>query len=450
MNNNKIIAIVAVVVIVVAGLGVAAYVATRDNSKATITLNAYGGDATFTWKLSGMADSVAYTGSITADKGDVLTVTATASDSTFLFWDDMSTGANSTDHTRTYAVTGNASLTAYMLSNDNTVVDARGRTTTIPNDIQSVFAIGPCSLEIVSFFDSVNKVKYLDGFSNGGERPSDLDRITSVMIKKLMQGIDSGHYISSAEGVVAANPDIIISDVVDRGQLDNYQAAVQIPVFAINADMEFNSAMFYYQLIALGKLFGEQDRAQELVDGILSMIGYISDNSSPVEGMSAYVCGMNFYTSGSFTRTSGNYLPFEYSKLNNVSPPSTAGVGAQPYEIDVQYVINANPNIIFIDGQGLKSTQQYIDDHIDTLQLIDAISNNNVYKTMVYKDWGTNWPNVLINIYYVASIVHPDLFTTKSFTDYANDVLQLFYPNTSVTYSDLANAQSGGGCGPAY
>lgn len=441
MNNNKIIAIVAVVIIVVAGLGVVAYMLTK-NDDATITIK---GSAQFTLERPGMTTPVTYANNdnITVKKGDVLTVTATSSDNTFLFWDDMSTAA-----TRTYTVTGNATLTAYMLSNDNTVIDARGRNVTIPDNISSVFAIGPCSLEIVSFFDSVNKVQYLDGFSNGGENPKDMDRITSVMIGDLMKSLNSSHRISSAEGVVQANPDIIVSDVVDRSQLDNYQSSVNIPVFAINADMEFNSAMFYYQLIALGKLFGEQSRAQELVDGILSKIDYITDNSSPVNGMSAYVCGMNFYTAGSFTRTSGNYLPFEYSKLNNISPPSTAGVGAQPYEIDIQHVINENPNIIFVDGQGLSSTLQYINDHTNTLKLIDAISDKKVYKTMVYKDWGTNWPNVLINIYYIASIVHPDLFSTESFESYANEILQLFYPDSTISYETLAGYQSGGGCGP--
>jgi hypothetical protein len=81
-----------------------------------------------------------------------------------------------------------------------------------------------------------------------------------------------------------------------------------------------------------------------------------------------------------------------------------------------------------------------------TLQLIEAISKGEVYKTLVYKSWGTNWINQLINVYYVASVMHGDEFEWD-FEDKANEIIQLFYPGTEITYSDIASAQSGGGCG---
>ena len=446
MKTNQIIAVIAVIIIIVAGLS-AAYVLTRSDSKPTVTLSAYpqAADVSFTWETSDMTAPVAYTGSITANVGDVMTITATSSNSTFLLWDDMSTGTDPVLHTRTFTVTGNVGLTAYFMPDGNTVTDARGRVVAIPDDINSVLAVKPCSLQLVSFFDAVNKVKFLDGTGNGGESFSDKDRTHTFIMSDLLSGlptVDTNNF----EAVNQTNADIIISSTIAVSDLDDYQAAVGIPVFAINADLEFNSPGMYYQLYALGKLFGEDQRAAELVKGILSLIDNITDNVSPVEGMKGYACGMNFYTQGTFLRTSGDYLPFIYSGLTNVSASSSAGVGAQPYNTDIESVIAANPQIIFIDGQGLDNTIQYIKDNIGTLQQIDAISSGQVYKTMVYKDWGTNWVNQMINIYYVASVVHPDLFSQVTFEDYANQIIQLFYPGTHVTYSDLANAQSGGEC----
>ena len=446
MKKIQIIAVIAVLIIIVAGIS-AAYVMTRDNSKPTVTLSAYpqAADVSFTWEKQGMDAPVAYTGSITADKGDVLTITATSSNSDFLFWDDMSAGADS-EHTRTYSVTGNATLTAFFMPDGNTVTDARGRVVTIPDTINSVFAALPCSLQLVSFFDAVNKVKYLDGTLSaaGGENFDDNDRSHTYIMSDLLSGLPKVD-TNNVESVIETHADIIINSTIDVSKLDDFQASVGIPVFAINADLEFNSPAMYYQLYALGKLFGEEQRAAELVNGILSMIGYITDNSSPVIGMTGYACGMNFYTPGSFLRTSGDYLPFIYSGLTNISASSSAGVGAQPYNTNIESVIAANPQIIFIDGQGLDTTVQFIKDN-PALQQIDAIKNGQVYKTMVYKDWGTNWVNVLINIYYVASVVHPDLFSQTSFEDYANQIIHLFYPHTDKTYEDLAGAQSGGLC----
>jgi hypothetical protein len=90
--------------------------------------------------------------------------------------------------------------------------------------------------------------------------------------------------------------------------------------------------------------------------------------------------------------------------------------------------------------------KSYIQTNYGTLKMIDAVSNGEIYKTMVYKNWGTNWLNQLINMYYVASIVHDGEFDWN-FEGKADEIIQLFYPGTNVKYADLAKAQAGGGCG---
>jgi len=335
----------------------------------------------------------------------------------------------------------------YMVTRDNstdgnTVVDARGRTVEIPDEINSILAMKSCSLELVSFFDAVNKVTYLDR----NESFTDTSRTHTYVMSDLLKDLPTVD-VSNQEAVAATGVDIIISSDISVSTLDDYQAKTGIPVFAINADVEFDSPVMYNQLLALGKLFGEEQRAQELVDGIKAMIGGIQDNVSPVEGMSGYACGMNFMGAANnpFLRASGDYLPFTYSMLTNVTASNPSGVGGQPYDTDQETVIAQNPQIIFIDGIGLSSAVDYIKANIGTLQLIDAISNGQVYNTMVYKDWGTNWVNQLINVYYVASIVHAGEFEW-TFDQKANEIIQLFYPGTTVTYSELANAQAGGEC----
>jgi ABC-type Fe3+-hydroxamate transport system substrate-binding protein len=58
---------------------------------------------------------------------------------------------------------------------------------------------------------------------------------------------------------------------------------------------------------------------------------------------------MNFFGAAPkpFERTSGDYLPFVYSKVGNAFP---SVIGKQPYNTDQETVIAKNPQIIFIDG----------------------------------------------------------------------------------------------------
>ncbi len=355
MNNNKIIAVVAVVIIVLAGIGIA-YVATRGNSV----------------------------------DGD-------------------------------------------------TITDARGREVVIPDEIDSILCIKSCSLQLVSFFEAVNKVQYIDI----NESFTDKNRTHTFVLSGLLQGLPVVDP-NDAEQVIAAEPDIIISSTVSISDLNNEQRKYGVPVFAINADVEFDSDIMFNQIIQLGKLLGEEERAQKIVDGIKSMIGDITDNVEPVEGLTAYSCGMMFFGPGTFLKTSGDYLPFIYSKVENVYPSVS---GKQPYLTDIETLVSKNPQMIFIDGTSLTSCLKYINDNMGILSAVDAIADWNVHKTMVYKDWGTNWLNQLINVYYVASVVHSGELDWE-FKDKADDIIQLFYPGTDVTYSDLANAQTGGGCGP--
>ncbi|MDR1690341.1 MAG: ABC transporter substrate-binding protein [Candidatus Methanoplasma sp.] len=332
---------------------------------------------------------------------------------------------------------------AYALTRDNGadggqyITDARGREVAIPDEIDSILAIKSCSLQLVSYFDAVKKVTHLD--INESFKGTD-SRTHTFVLNDLLSGLPVVDP-NDPEQVIRANVDIVISSTISVSDLDNEQNKYGVPVFAINADVEFDSDVMYDQIIMLGKLFKEEKRAENLVNGIKTMISSIWNNVGTVDER-AYVCGMNYYGPGGFLKTSGDYLPFEYSKLNNVYESVS---GKQPYNTDIETVVSKNPQIIFIDGGGLASAEKYIKDNARILERVDAVSNGNVYKTMVYKSWGTNWINQLINVYFVASVIHPDV--VGNFNEKANEIIQLFYPGTTVTYSDIANAQMGGGCG---
>ena len=94
----------------------------------------------------------------------------------------------------------------------------------------------------------------------------------------------------------------------------------------------------------------------------------------------------------------------------------------------------------------IESINEYIDSNT-RLNDVSAVKNSNIYSTMVYKCYGTNWDNQLVNVYYVASTINGNLYSWN-FEDKANEIIQLFYPGTTMTYSDIAAGQTGNGCEP--
>ncbi|MCX6651322.1 MAG: ABC transporter substrate-binding protein [Methanomassiliicoccales archaeon] len=324
---------------------------------------------------------------------------------------------------------------------DTTVTDSLGRTVEIPEEIDSIFCIGACSLRLVSYFDSVDKVQAIETAGTFNTR----DDQTYYLINK---GNFSAlpQVATTAESILQLNPDLVItSTATDTGTADNLQTQTSIPVYAINANLEFGDA-FYEQISSLGTLLGEQDRAAELNDGIADMIGEITSKATIASNMSAYACGMFYYGGSSFLKGSGDYLPFDYSNVTNAIGPAVNG---QPYVITLETLLAADPDYIYIDSIGLSSCIDSINGYIndDTgLDNVSAIQNDKIYSVMVYKCYGTNWENQLVNAYFVASKMNGGLYSWN-FEEKANEIIQLFYPDTTMTYSDIVDGQTGSGCG---
>jgi iron complex transport system substrate-binding protein len=321
-----------------------------------------------------------------------------------------------------------------------TVTDSLGRTVNIPQKTDSIFCIGACSLRIVSYFDSVDKVQAIETAGTFNTR----DDQTYYLINKAKFSA-LPQVATTAEAILALNPSVIITSTAeDATTADNLQTQTDIPVYVINANLEFGEA-FYDQITSVGTLLGEQERATELNEGIAGMISEITSKATTTSAEKAYACGMFYYGGASFLKASGNYLPFEYAKITNAIEPAANG---QPYVITLETLINANPDYIFIDSIGMNDSINSINGYIDTntgLNNVLAVKNNNIYSTMVYKCYGTNWDNQLINVFYIASTIKGELYSWN-FGDKANDVIQLFYPDTTMTYADIANGQTGNGC----
>ncbi len=321
-----------------------------------------------------------------------------------------------------------------------TVTDALGRTVNVPQKIDSIYCVGACSLRLVSYFDAVDKVQAVEAAGTFNTR----DDQTYYLINKAKFS-SLPQVAAAAEPILALNPSIIITSTAeDVTAADNLQSQTNIPVFVINANVEFGEA-FYDQITSLGTLLGEPNRATELNNGIAQMIDDITSKVTSASSEKAYACGMFYYGGAAFLKGSGNYLPFDYSKITNAIEPASNG---QPYIITLETLIAANPDYIFIDSIGLSDCITTINDYINSntgLDGVSAIEDGNLFSTMVYKCYGTNWDNQLINSYYIASTMNGDLYSWN-FEDKANEIIQLFYPGTTMTYSDIASGQTGTGC----
>ncbi|NLK25019.1 MAG: ABC transporter substrate-binding protein [Euryarchaeota archaeon] len=192
-----------------------------------------------------------------------------------------------------------ATVGAAVILNDNgndatgtgsEVTDALGRTVNIPEEIDSIFCVGACSLRLVSYFDAVDKVNTLeaDGTFNTRE-----DQTYYLINKDKFSSLPRTG--TDAESIVKLKPSIIITSTAnDAATANDLQSKTGIPVYAINANLEFGEK-FYKQISSLGALFGEEKRAAELNKGIADLIGDITSEALVDSPVTAYASGMFYY-----------------------------------------------------------------------------------------------------------------------------------------------------------
>lgn len=328
-----------------------------------------------------------------------------------------------------------ASGSASSIQKQNTprvITDMRGRQVNLPaGAIQRIIALEACSLRLLCYLGVTDKVVAVEDVGHAREKTEhDFFYLASYRIAfPELKNLPSIGSSANHEAIIAAKPDIIICSSVDVSMLDQLQNTLGIPVFAVDADVEFdNIGRFNEQLLKLGALFGKELRAKELVDGIAKALADIARRAQKVSNpKKAYAGGMMFYGPADLLRTSGNYLPFTLTGINNVMPPNPTGNG-QPYMTSLETLINANPDFVFIDSANEQLSRK---GYIEKKALLDtsaqAFRDKQVFATLAYKYYGTNWENQLINIYFVGKTVYPELYADTNIETKAAEVWRLFF-----------------------
>ncbi len=342
-----------------------------------------------------------------------------------------------------------ASVAAIALYNNDknadgtTVTDMRGRTVTVPNDVDKVVCLSAGSLRFVEYMGAVDMVV---GIDNDDSSVNARYYKATYRIAHDVTGITNVGSEDSFIEIIKTGAQLIISSKTDKETLDSLQDKTGIPVIGINAEGSntVGGEVFNKNIELLGKVLGKEDRARELIDGVASMVSEIEgmrDSSKTLGDVTCYIGGMFYYKEGGLYRTSGNFEPFTLVGVTNVMPDNNNG---NPYTTDNKELVKADPEYIFIDSMTADSTsKQTFDGERSILEGITAVKDGNIYSLYVEKYYGTNWESELMNAYYIGNLLDPTAFD-YDVKEKMGAVLRLFYIGSDITLDDLVEKQGSG------
>lgn len=322
-----------------------------------------------------------------------------------------------------------------------TVTDMIGRELTVtPGSYTRVVCIGAGALRMYSYIGNVALLCGVEDIDNLTleERPKMFDSVARPYVLAYGDvfstlpscGVGGPNaQAAEAEKILSCNPDIVISEYEDVEKEDALQEQLGVPVVTLKAGPNgvFDDA-FSQSMTLLGQIFGEEEKAEALVSFIAAETAEIAERTANVadeDKPGVYVCGLGNWGTTNHLMTSQTYASFEVANIRNVVTDLGAN-GVQPIEEEKFVALGADMDIIVMDAAAVKNIKPLYQEDSTMFDSCKAWQTGDVYLEMAYNAYYTNYEIALINTWFIAKSVYPDLFADVDITAKTNEITSAF------------------------
>ncbi len=298
------------------------------------------------------------------------------------------------------------STTASAENATKTITDMRGRSVEIPADVKSIACVS-ITLRQVSYLGAQDLVI---GVEEGEHKDNLGCPYKHVNYERFLDlpVIGEGGNAINEEAVVALSPDVIIADEFDAEAATALQERTGIPVVACDIPELIFDQKYYDNLTMLGEVLNKQDRAAEIIAYIKDIQADLASRAfSGADAPTGYAGAITWSGGHGFEGTEANFTPFDASGVVNISD----GQGSDGcFDIDLEKVLTADPDYIFLEIGNLDLVLEQAKENPDYYASLKAVKNGNVYSVNSVRSYSTNVELMLANCYQVGIMVNPEAF----------------------------------------
>ena len=322
-----------------------------------------------------------------------------------------------------------------------TVTDMVGRQVTIiPGSYTKVVCIGAGALRMFSYIGDAAWLAGVEDIDNTSltERPKMFDSVARPYLianEAVYQTLPScgvgGPMAQAAEAekILSCDPDIVISEFEDADKSNALQEQLGVPVITLSTGPNgvFDDA-FYGSMALLGEIFDREQRADSLVAFVQEQAEMIQARTASVaeaDKPSVYICGLGNWGTTDHLMTAQNYVSFNIANVKNaVSGLENDGIGAIEEEKFV--ALGDEIDIMIMDAAAVKNIAPLYAEDNTMFDTCKAWREGEVYLQMAYNAYYTNYEIALINTWFIAKTVYPELFADVDMTEKTNEVTDQF------------------------
>ena len=324
---------------------------------------------------------------------------------------------------------------------ETTVTDMIGRqVAVVPGSYKRVVCIGAGALRMYCYVGDTALLCGVEDIDNTAlaERPQMFDSVARPYLianEDLFTSLPScgvgGPMAQTAEAekLLSCNPDIVISEYEDVEKADALQQQMGVPVITLSSgsDGVFDEA-FAGSMALLGKVFGRENQADALIEFVEKEAAEITartQNIADEDKPSVYICGLGNWGTTNHLMTAENYISFKIANVKNVvSGLSMEGVGAIEEEKFV--ALGEQMDMIILDAAAVKNIKPLYAEDPAMFDTCKAWKEGKVYLQMAYNAYYTNYEMTLINTWFIAKTVYPELFEDIDMVAKTNEITKMF------------------------
>ena len=320
--------------------------------------------------------------------------------------------------------------------NNRIITDFQGRQVEIPQEVESIVCVGVGALRYTCYMGAADRVVGVEDYEIKGGFDRLYNYVNFEKFKDLpVIGTNGQPY---TEEIITVSPQVIVMSQYASVEADDLQAKTGIPVVVIpGSDTTLDDAA-YETIRILGELLGLQERAEALtgyLKGVEEDLDVRTRDIPEEERPTVYVAGVSFKGAHGFEGTEANYGPFVLMGANNLAD-TTGQTGA--FDIDLEQVLAWDPDIIFLDFNGMDLIREDYANNPDYYNALTAVREGRVYSQISFRSFASNLDTALADAYFAACMIYPEQFKDVDPVVKAGEIFEMLLG--ANPYNDLKEA----------
>ena len=317
-----------------------------------------------------------------------------------------------------------------------TITDGAGRQVRVPEKVESIVCVGVGALRYTCYVGAADLVVGVEDYEVKPGMSRLYNYVNFDQFKDLpVIGTNGQPY---TEEIIDLAPDVIVMSAYASVEADDLQAKTGTPVVVVPGSDTTLDAAAYETIRIMGQLYGMETRAAELTDSLQTIQKDLYDRTKDIpdsEKPSVYVAGVSFKGVHGFEGTEAYYGPFELIHANNLAN-TTGQSGA--FDIDLEQVLSWDPDILFLDFNGMALIQEDYEKNPDYYNSLTAVQEGKVYSQISFRSSASNLETALADAYYAACIMYPEAFADIDPVAKAGEIFEMLLGTNP--YADLKEA----------